>query len=128
MRQAGIIAAAALYAFENHVDRLGEDHELAGYLASGLREAGYEAEEPETNLVLVAVDDPPEFLQALAREGVLATLANPATSASAHTSTCAAFWKPRMGYSRSSRLSFELRRRSRLSKGEHSRYESILLN
>jgi threonine aldolase len=77
MRQAGIIAAAALYAFENHVDRLGEDHEHASNLASGLREAGYEAQEPDTNLVLVAVDDPPEFLQALAREGVLATPGKP---------------------------------------------------
>ncbi|HYQ84178.1 MAG TPA: low specificity L-threonine aldolase, partial [Rubrobacter sp.] len=44
---------------------------------SGLREAGYEAQEPETNLVLVAVDDPPEFLRALAREGVLATPGKP---------------------------------------------------
>jgi threonine aldolase len=77
MRQAGIIAAAALYAFENHVDRLGEDHEHASNLASGLREAGYEAQEPDTNLVLVAVDDPPEFLRALAREGVLATPGKP---------------------------------------------------
>ncbi len=77
MRQAGIIAAAALYAFENHVDRLGEDHEHASHLASGLREAGYEAQEPETNLVLVAVDDPPEFLRALAREDVLATPGKP---------------------------------------------------
>ena len=77
MRQAGIIAAAALYAFENHVGRLDEDHEHASYLASGLREAGYQAQEPETNLVLVAVDDPPEFLQALAREGVLATPGKP---------------------------------------------------
>src|ERR687893_638079 len=77
MRQAGIIAAASLYAFENHVDRLARDHEHASYLASGLREAGYEAKEPETNLVLVAVDDPPEFLQALAREGVLATPGKP---------------------------------------------------
>jgi threonine aldolase len=77
MRQAGIIAAAALYAFENHVDRLAEDHEHARKLASGLREAGYEAREPETNLVLVAVDDPSEFLLALAREGVLATPGKP---------------------------------------------------
>jgi threonine aldolase len=77
MRQAGIIAAASLYAFENHVGRLGEDHEHASRLASGLREAGYEAQEPETNLVLVAVDDPPEFLRALAREGVLATPGKP---------------------------------------------------
>jgi threonine aldolase len=77
MRQAGIIAAASLYAFENHAGRLGEDHEHARDLASGLREAGYEAQEPETNLVLVAVDDPPEFLRALAREGVLATPGKP---------------------------------------------------
>jgi len=77
MRQAGIIAAASLYAFENHIDRLAEDHERASNLASGLREAGYEVLEPETNLVLVAVDDPSEFLRALAREGVLATPGKP---------------------------------------------------
>ena len=77
MRQAGIIAAASLYAFENHLDRLGEDHEHARNLASGLREAGYETPEPETNLVLVAVDDPSEFLQALAHVGVLATPGKP---------------------------------------------------
>ena len=77
MRQAGIIAAASLYAFENNVERLSEDHERASNLAAGLREAGYDAREPDTNLVLVAVDDPPEFLQALAREGVLATPGKP---------------------------------------------------
>ena len=77
MRQAGIIAAASLYAFENNVERLSEDHERARNLAAGLREAGYDAREPDTNLVLVAVDDPPEFLRALAREGVLATPGKP---------------------------------------------------
>jgi threonine aldolase len=77
MRQAGIIAAAALYAFENHVDRLAEDHERASNLAAGLREAGYEAQRPETNLVLVAVEDPSGFLQDLASEGVLATPGKP---------------------------------------------------
>jgi threonine aldolase len=77
MRQAGIIAAASLYALENNVERLSEDHERAHNLAAGLREAGYDAREPDTNLVLVAVDDPPEFLRALAREGVLATPGKP---------------------------------------------------
>jgi threonine aldolase len=77
MRQAGIIAAASLYAFENHIERLAEDHERACDLAAGLRETGYEVRDPETNLVLVAVDDPPEFLRALAREGVLATPGKP---------------------------------------------------
>ncbi|MBT5264052.1 MAG: threonine aldolase family protein [Rhodospirillaceae bacterium] len=36
MRQAGIIAAAGVYAFENHVERLAEDHENARRLARGL--------------------------------------------------------------------------------------------
>ena len=38
MRQAGIIAAAGLYALEHHVDRLAEDHERARRLARGLAE------------------------------------------------------------------------------------------
>ena len=77
MRQAGIIAAASLYAFEHNTERLSEDHARARDLAAGLREAGYEAREPDTNLVLVAVEDPPEFLRAFAREGVLATPGKP---------------------------------------------------
>ncbi len=36
MRQAGIIAAAGIYAFEHHVERLAEDHANAQYLAEGL--------------------------------------------------------------------------------------------
>ncbi len=73
MRQAGVIAAASLYAFEHHTDRLKEDHERAKRLADGLREAGYAVDPPETNIVLVEVERPEEFLDALAREGVLAT-------------------------------------------------------
>lgn len=73
MRQAGVIAAASLYAFEHHTERLVEDHERARKLAAGLREAGYDVATPETNIVLVRVEKPDEFLMALAREGVLAT-------------------------------------------------------
>ena len=36
MRQAGILAAAGLYALENHVNRLEQDHENARRLAAGL--------------------------------------------------------------------------------------------
>jgi threonine aldolase len=36
MRQAGIIAAAGIYAFEHHVERLAEDHANAQFLADGL--------------------------------------------------------------------------------------------
>ena len=77
MRQAGIIAAASRYAFEHNTERLSQDHARARNLAAGLREAGYDAREPDTNLVLVAVEDPPELLQALAREGVIATPGKP---------------------------------------------------
>ena len=77
MRQAGVIAAASLYAFEHNQQRLAEDHERAQNLATRLREVGYEVEPPQTNLVLVEVDDPEGFLQALAREGILATLGRP---------------------------------------------------
>ncbi|MGH3089146.1 MAG: threonine aldolase family protein, partial [Rubrobacteraceae bacterium] len=71
MRQAGVIAAGSLYAFENNIERLAEDHERARALAEGLIEAGYEVEAPETNLVLVKAEA--GFLDALASEGVLAT-------------------------------------------------------
>jgi threonine aldolase len=73
MRQAGVIAAGSLYAFGHHADRLTEDHGRARKLAAGLREAGYSVEPPETNIVLVEVERPEEFLHGLAREGVLAT-------------------------------------------------------
>ncbi len=36
MRQAGFLAAAGIYALDNHVERLKEDHENALYLAQGL--------------------------------------------------------------------------------------------
>jgi threonine aldolase len=73
MRQAGVIAVASLYAFEHHVGRLAEDHERARRLAVGLVDIGYAVEPPETNIVLVRVEEPRGFLRALTREGVLAT-------------------------------------------------------
>ena len=79
MRQAGVIAAGSLYAFEHHIDRLPEDHERAKKLAAGLRGAGYKVDPPDTNIVVVEVEEADLYLQALAREGVLAT---PRTSGS----------------------------------------------
>ena len=55
MRQAGVIAAAGLYALENNVERLAEDHANAERLAKGLREAGLDVEGPYTNMVFVKV-------------------------------------------------------------------------
>lgn len=54
MRQAGVIAAAGLYALENNVQRLKTDHENAERLARGLREIGLEMQ-LNTNMVLVKV-------------------------------------------------------------------------
>lgn len=52
MRQAGIIAAGAIYALRHHVDRLAEDHANAKILADGLRAChGIEVEPVETNMV-----------------------------------------------------------------------------
>jgi threonine aldolase len=76
MRQAGVLAAAGLYALEHHVARLAEDHANADSLAQGLRAAGLEVEAPETNMVYVQI--PARHLTALsahiARQGILATI------------------------------------------------------
>jgi threonine aldolase len=48
MRQAGILAAAALYALDHHVDRLAEDHANAQKLADGLRQIAGVRVAPET--------------------------------------------------------------------------------
>jgi len=63
MRQAGVIAAAGLYALENNVERLKTDHENAERLAEGLRELGLEVQH-NTNMVLVKMA--PERAAALA--------------------------------------------------------------
>jgi threonine aldolase len=55
MRQAGVLAAAGLFALEHHVQRLAEDHANAEYLAEGLRAAGLKVTTPQTNVVYVEV-------------------------------------------------------------------------
>lgn len=56
MRQAGIIAAGAVYALEHHVERLAQDHANARTLADGLAQIEGIAVEPvETNLVFFDV-------------------------------------------------------------------------
>ena len=56
MRQAGIIAAAGLFALEHNVERLAEDHAHAKILARGLAGIpGIEVEPVEPNLVFFGV-------------------------------------------------------------------------
>jgi threonine aldolase len=72
LRQAGIVAAGALYALDHHVERLAEDHANARRLAAGLAEIdGVSVHPVETNIVIFAVDDAPGLVAALEREGVL---------------------------------------------------------
>jgi threonine aldolase len=81
MRQAGIVAAAGLYALEHHVERLAEDHANARRLADGLADAGLpvDADQSESNFVLVHVQRiglaPDEALARLRAEGVLLSFA-----------------------------------------------------
>jgi threonine aldolase len=76
MRQAGIVAAAGVYALEHHVDRLAEDHLRARQLAEGLHDAGVpvDLEQVETNFVQVDVGPlglgPSEALERLSQQGV----------------------------------------------------------
>jgi threonine aldolase len=71
MRQAGIIAAGALYALDHHVERLADDHANARRLAAGLAEIeGVTVDPVETNMVFFAVDDAPGLCAALERDGV----------------------------------------------------------
>jgi threonine aldolase len=57
MRQAGIVAAAALYALDHHVDRIADDHTRARRLAEGLVEAGVKVDldQVETNFIQIDV-------------------------------------------------------------------------
>jgi threonine aldolase len=74
MRQAGVLAAAGLYALEHNVARLAQDHANAERLAHGLRDAGYEVDGPHTNMVFVKV--PPGFADHLVNNEIL-VLAGP---------------------------------------------------
>jgi threonine aldolase len=78
MRQAGILAAAGIYALEHHVVRLKEDHEHAKKLARLLQPLPSVLVAPqhvETNIVIFDIEDrrrtPAEIVAALRDQGVL---------------------------------------------------------
>lgn len=82
MRQAGIIAAGALYALEHHVARLKDDHARAARVEQALRKLPWVRSimPVETNIVvfeLVQADRVPEVLSALKEHGVLAVQFGP---------------------------------------------------
>jgi len=56
MRQAGVLAAAGLYAFDHHIERLAQDHDNAARLAAGLsRLDALKVDAAQTNMVFVDV-------------------------------------------------------------------------
>ena len=78
MRQAGILAAAGIYALEHHVGRLKEDHDHAKKLARLLQQIPAVRIAPqhvETNIVIFDVEDqrrtPADIVAALRGQGVL---------------------------------------------------------
>ena len=82
MRQAGIIAAGALYALDHHVERLADDHALAASLARGLAELPGVALDPAsvtTNIVVFEVADARALVARLADAGVKMGALGPTT-------------------------------------------------
>ena len=73
MRQSGVLAAAGVYALDNNVARLADDHNRARLLAEGLVEIPGIQIEPakvETNIVIFEVADAEGFVRALGSQGV----------------------------------------------------------
>ncbi|MBC3952593.1 low-specificity L-threonine aldolase [Pseudomonas folii] len=68
MRQAGMLAAAGLYALEHQVQRLADDHANAAFLGSALAELGYSVEPVQTNMVYVQIGDRAQALKTFCAE------------------------------------------------------------
>ena len=82
MRQAGILAAAGLYALRNNLGRLEDDHRRADTLARRAAALpGITAPRPQTNIVMLDLEDPrlepPAILRELDRRGVRMTQFGP---------------------------------------------------
>ncbi len=85
MRQAGVLAAAALYALEQHVERLAEDHANAQRLAQGIRQIEklhLTPDQVDTNMIFFSVDPAwgtaAAFAEKLQEHGLLMLATSPA--------------------------------------------------
>ncbi|MBZ9666257.1 low-specificity L-threonine aldolase [Pseudomonas sp. LMG 31766] len=77
MRQAGVLAAAGLYALQHQVERLAEDHANAARLGSALIELGYSVEPVQTNMVYVQLGERAGTVKAFMAERGIAVSAAP---------------------------------------------------
>ncbi|HEX9683386.1 MAG TPA: GntG family PLP-dependent aldolase [Acidimicrobiales bacterium] len=82
MRQAGVLAAAGLHAFDHHIERLAEDHRRAGVLARAVEQRWPDAIDVgsvTTNIVTFRPADPAGVVAHLAEHGVKAGTIAPDT-------------------------------------------------
>ena len=105
MRQAGVVAAACIYALDHHVDRLAEDHANARALARGLSQIqGVEVQEPETNLVFFKPDGAgvsgEKMVGELRKRGVLLAMMDGRIRACTHLDVTAAMIEETIGHVR----------------------------
>jgi threonine aldolase len=77
MRQAGVLAAAGLYALQHQVQRLAEDHANAARLGAALSELGYSVEPVQTNMVYVQLGERAGQIKAFMAERGIAVSAAP---------------------------------------------------
>lgn len=75
MRQAGILAAAGIFALENNIDRLAIDHANAQLLTqglSGIEELKLSTDSGETNMVFITTKtDNPKLFEFMKKNGIL---------------------------------------------------------
>ncbi|NUU65225.1 low-specificity L-threonine aldolase [Enterobacteriaceae bacterium BIT-l23] len=73
LRQAGILAAGGLWALQNNVARLADDHANAAWLAEALRETGADVTRQDTNMLFVRLPEgtAPQLGEFMARRDVL---------------------------------------------------------
>lgn len=76
MRQVGFLAAAGIYALDNHVERLAKDHQKAKEIGEVLKTCSYvtKVEPIETNIIIFNVDssiNSDDFMKKMAEKGVL---------------------------------------------------------
>ena len=78
MRQVGFLASAGIYALDNHVERLAEDHKKAKEIGALLSNTTYvtKIEPIETNIVIFYVDDKigaDNFIEKMKNKNILLT-------------------------------------------------------
>ena len=78
MRQVGFLAAAGIYALDNHINRLEEDHQKAKEIGAVLESVSYvtKLETIETNIVIFYVDEKigvANFIQKMKNKNILLT-------------------------------------------------------